>query len=273
MAFVGTVLILEAYARLAGRVIDPERMGQLVPLAHATTASALALFAVGVASSLLQIRRTARGVSLGRRKPGVLATLGEPLLRKHGIRMFTISFLLYYLVFAVLSGSLIVRPGEDFTQVYEAAVPSVQVSLCCGPPGSIPQYSIYIAQGLGLLVLPGNLLLALSISLLSALSVTVSLASFMTPRLAVGGAGSAGVAGAMGVLASCTTCASQAILVFFLGAGALGVAAALWPWQAPLAVATIGILLAALWAQGRWTARLRTSCRPSRATPAVPRPR
>ncbi len=233
--------------------------------------SSLALFGLGAASSLIQLRRAARESSLGRAKAGVIAMIGEPLLRRSGLRTLAVSFALYYALLAWATGSLVVRPGQDFTAAYGVAVPSVQVFPCCGPPGSIPQYNVYLAQGLGLLILPTNLLLALSVSLLASLSVAVALATLSQRRLAAEGLGGAGLAGGVGILASCTTCAAQAILALFLGPGAIGLAVTLAPWQLYFVFASVGILLATLWAQGRWIARARNVCRPNLAASVVSR--
>lgn len=253
-------LVLFGYARSAGNWIGAERVAELISFAHLTLALALLFFALAASSAFIQLTRLARAAAMGAREPSALTVLGEPFLSRRGRRVFAGVFAAYFLVFSWAASVLIVRPGQDFTATYGVPVPSVLASLCCGPVGTIPQYGVYLAQGLGLLITPTTLLLSLGVSLLAALSLTLSLDSFAGLGATSKGTRGAILAGATGFLASCPTCAGQVLLAAVLGSGSASVAAALTPWQLYLALASVGILLAALWAQGRWVARSRKSC-------------
>ncbi len=260
VAFAAVFLVLFGYARTAGNWLTVERFAELIPLGHLALALALLFFGLGASSAFIQLRRLARTTAMGAREPGALTALGGPLLSRRGRRVFAGVFAIYFPIFSWATSVLIIRPGEDFTATYGVPVPSVLAIPCCGPVGAIPQYNVYVAQGLGLLITPTTLLLSLSVSLLAALSITLSLGSLAASRATSKGTRSAVLAGATGFLASCPTCAGQVLLAAIVGPGSAAVAAALSPWQLYLALTSLGVLLTALWAQGRWIAKARRVC-------------
>ncbi len=259
LAFSAAFLVLYGYAQYAGNGISPDKAAVLYAYGPVAWALAVAFFGAGVGSSVLQLQARARRAS-GSGGSGGIAVLGEPFLDRRGRRRFLALFGLYFLVFSWASSILVIRPGQDFTASYGVQVPSVETIICCGPVGTVPSYTVYAMQGLGLLLIPANVFLALSVSLLAALSLSVSLTSFATWRATSQGAGSAGIAGAIGFVASCPTCAGQVLLGALLGPGSTAVALALAPWQLEFALTAIGVLLLTLWAQIRWIAKSRRPC-------------
>ncbi len=265
LAFSGAFVILYGYSEYAGAGLAQENVALLSMWGSAVWILFVLLFALGAGSAILQLKERAREASTFGATRG-FSVLGEPFLHRRGHRVFLAAFSAYLLVFSWASSILVIRPGQDFTATYGVQVPSTQASVCCGPVGTVPSYTIFLMQGLGLLLIPANVLLALSVSLLAALSISVSISAFSTWRAASRGAGSAGLAGLVGFVASCPTCAGQVLLGAILGSGSSAFALAVAPWQLDLALASIGILLVTLWAQTRWIARSRRAC-VVRATP------
>lgn len=259
VAFANAFLVLNGYAAFAGNWASPEKANVLSTLGPVTWILALFSFAFGVGSLLQQLKGRAEEKAASGEVEG-LAILGEPFLTRRGRRGFLAIFIAYFSLFSWASTILVVRPGEDFTAAYGVQVPSVQTAICCGPVGTVPTYTVYVMQGLGLLLIPANVLLALSVSWLAALSISVSLAAFSTWRATSRGAGGAGLAGVVGFVASCPSCAGQVLLGAILGTGSTAFALALAPWQLYLALASVGVLVATLWAQTRWIANSRRPC-------------
>ncbi len=248
------------YARVSGNWVGAERTSQLLPLSHLTLGLVLLLFGLGAGSAIAQLTRLAQGLGRSARAP-ILAILGEPLATRRGRYAFLGIFALYFTVFGWATGILIIRPGQDFTADYGVAVPSAQIFTCCGSPGTVPIYVVYAAQGVGLLVTPATLLFALVVSLLAGLSLSISLAAFAAWRSYYRGIGSAGLAGIVGFLAACPSCAVQVLLAAFAGPASSAIASALNPWQLYLAMISAGLMIATLWAQGRWIRNSR-ACEP-----------
>lgn len=265
MAFSAAALTIFAYARVAGSWITADRRVGLLSLGHLAMALVLFFFAIGAAGSFLQLAVLARR-SAGSQRAGSLAVIGTPLLHRRGRFRFLGVLLVYFVVFAWATGILVIRPGQDFTASYGVAVPSVVVLPCCGEPGSIPAYVIYVAQGFGILLTPANLLFALAVSLMASLSITISLEAASARRGTARGMAGAGTAGVTGFIAACPTCAGQVLLGGLVGSGSAAFAIALTPWQAFLTVGSIGILFLALHLQGRLIAKNRRICSiPTRA--------
>lgn len=259
LAFSAAFLVLFGYARYVGNGISQENAAALSTFGQVTWFLASLFFVVGAGGALLQLKARALTASSSG-EIDALAILGEPFLHRRGRWGFIAVFGAYLLLFTWASSILVVRPGQDFTATYGVQVPSVETILCCGPVGTVPSYTVYLLQGVGLLLIPANVFLALSVSLLAALSISVSLAAFSTWHAASRGAGSAGLAGLLGFIASCPTCAGQVLLGAILGSGSTAFALAVAPWQLELGLASVGILLVTLRAQVRWIAKSRRSC-------------
>lgn len=265
MAFSAATLTIFAYARFAGNGITVDRIPTMLVLGHLAMAMALSLFGIGVAGSLFQLAALARR-SVSSPQPRSLEVIGTPLLHSQGRFRFLAVFLVYFVVFAWATGIFVIRPGQDFTASYGVAVPSVIVLSCCGEPGVIPAYVIYVAQGFGILLTPGNLLFALAVSVMASLSITISLEALSARRGSARGMAGPGAAGVTGFIAACPTCAGQVLLAGLVGSGASAFALALTPLQAYLSVGSIAILFLALHLQGRLIARNRRMCSiPTRA--------
>lgn len=264
LAFVAAFVVVFGYAKVVGTSRIAGGTPQPLLAAHASFALSFLFFSLGMLSSFLLLidaaRRSSSQPPLGGPRMRAWAILGEPLLDRRGRWKFAAILVLYFLVLSWATGIVVVRPNQDFTATYGVPVPSAQVFTCCGDVGSVPVYVLYVAQGLGLRLTPSYLFLALSASVLAALSLSISIETLKERRATYRGVGTASLAGSVGFVASCPTCAGQVLLGAIFGAGSTAFAAAIFPWQLYLGVATIGILVVALWAQTRWIAKARMAC-------------
>src|SRR2546428_264770 len=85
-----------------------------------------------------------------------LRTMGMVLIEKPYLLVFRASSIVYGLIFALVSSTLVYQPGIVFTTVYGVNVPSVAEAICCGPIGQMPQLVLYLTQNLALLLVPIN---------------------------------------------------------------------------------------------------------------------
>ena len=83
------------------------------------------------------------------------------------------SSIFYFTLISFLSNTVIYRPFNSFSQIYQIEVPSFHIIGCCGLPGYYPVISIYLTDHFGLLLIPINIILSSSISLLIGINVSL----------------------------------------------------------------------------------------------------
>src|SRR2546428_3310012 len=97
--------------------------------------------------------------------------------------LFATSALLYGVLFAVVSGTLVYQPTLDLSGGLGA--PAALLVTCCDPLGQTPRLVVYMTSHLGLLLVPLNILLLAGTSWM--VGANVSLASFAYKTRAVTG--------------------------------------------------------------------------------------
>jgi len=136
-------------------------------------------------------------------------------------RLLIISSMLYGLFFAYLTRILIYIPTE--VSLDDAInFPSFALTLCCGSPGYFPMATIRLTENLSVLLIPLNLILAVSVSLLVGFNIVLNVYALQLARAQARRKISAvSTMGALsGLFIGCPTCAGglfSAILGFGTG--------------------------------------------------------
>ncbi len=189
-----------------------------------------------------------------------LAAWGVYLFRKHSLdddslvgiiarttwnpkssRIFLIVFASYGIFFSLVSGTLVYQPQIDFEVHYGAEIPSAFIAPCCGEMGYMPKIIIYLANHVGLQVIPLNLVLQIAVSYLVALNASLATVAYSASRKRRG----VGIIGALtGLFVACPTCAGTAASIFVGTASGIAISLALAQLQTVFIAASIPLLLA-----------------------------
>jgi hypothetical protein len=126
--------------------------------------------------------------------------------------VFTVSAVVYGIIFALASGILVYQPGVIFSSTYGVKVPSAVEVVCCGTFGQMPQFVLYLTENLAVLFIPINTILLLAVSWLVGLNVSLAAFAFRT-RTSSAVPGWFGSVGAfVGLFSACPTCAGFLLL-------------------------------------------------------------
>lgn len=149
----------------------------------------------------------------------MFSIISNAINSKRSKQIFVASAIGYGLFFAFTSGTILYKPTLFATQ-YGLAVPSIELSPCCGAPGYMPMILAMFTEHVGLQIIPLNFVLIVTVSFLVGLNFALSYKTFSMAR----GTRSLGTFGAVtGLFVCCPTCAGTAFtLLFGLGAGATG---------------------------------------------------
>lgn len=139
-------------------------------------------------------------------------------------RIMVIAVISYGVFFAFLSQILVYRPDVSFTE-RGIAVPSYDLTPCCGAPGYMPMFTAYFTDHFLLLVIPVNVILASVVSVMVGFNVALSVYAYRLRRAVQGRTSLVGGLGAAtGLFVGCPTCAGS-MLSAVLGLGVVGAGA------------------------------------------------
>jgi hypothetical protein len=166
------------------------------------------------------------------------------LSQKKYRRVFAITALAYGAFYALVTSIVVYQPGVDFVQAYGATLPSAEIVPCCGDPLQSPVVVVYLANHLGLLLVPLTLLLWLTVSSLVGLNAMLAAFALSGSAEGVGRGWLGGVGAAIGLFTGCPTCAGLFFANFLGGAGAVYLATALSYYQLFFIALSVPVLLA-----------------------------
>lgn len=159
-------------------------------------------------------------------------------------RYFVASAVFYGLFYSVITSMIVYQPAVDFGQAYGASFPSAIVTPCCGAPLFAPVVTVYVANHLGLLLIPLTVLLLLAISILVGLNFMLTAFAFES-RVRGSGKGWVGGLGAVvGLFTGCPTCAGLFFANVLGGSGAVSFAALLAYYQPAFILLSLPVLVA-----------------------------
>lgn len=249
-AILGLLLIalpLQTYSVYVNSIpaFSNSSLSLLEPLAYLVLTSTLS----GILVVVLGIRRLLNVLRLGSVSGlATLLTVAKVLSEERYKRIMVAATLLYGLFFAVVSGTVVYRPMENFAQEYLIQAPSAVIAVCCGNTGLIPVLTVFLTNQLGLLVIPANILILAAVSALVGLNATLIVCECHNrPR---GASGLLGLGAFTGLFTACPTCAGFffSALVVGLGSSALVI---LPSTQLYFVVGTILVLIGGVYLSAR----------------------
>ena len=135
--------------------------------------------------------------------------IGLILLDNQYRRIMLISSVMYGVVFGFLSQIFIYNNSISFFE-QGITVPSVNVVPCCNIPGYVPMLSVYLTDHFLVLVIPINIILAITVSVLVGFNIALSFHTFKNARISKNKTPliqSIGLTG--GLFVGCPTCAGS----------------------------------------------------------------
>jgi hypothetical protein len=124
-------------------------------------------------------------------------------------RIMLISSVMYGVVFGFLSQIFIYNNSISFFE-QGITVPSVNVVPCCNIPGYVPMFSVYLTDHFLVLIIPINIILAITVSVLVGFNIALSFHIFKFARISKNKTPliqSIGLTG--GLFVGCPTCAGS----------------------------------------------------------------
>ena len=173
-------------------------------------------------------------------KKSYLGYISKILTNKTYWRIFVISSISYGIFFGFLSQILIYH--DD---IQNDNVPSFAVTLCCNYPGYVPMITILITESFSILIIPLNLLLAITVSLLVGFNFTLNLHFLRMFKYQYSRKFS--VVSTFGVFnglfIGCPTCAGS-LFSYIVGFGTSAAISVLAPYQSIFIAISIPLLIA-----------------------------
>jgi len=157
-------------------------------------------------------------------------------------KVFIFAALLYGAFYSFVTSIIVYMPTIKFSDVYNANIPSIVISPCCGPPGQIPVLVGYLTENIGFLILPLTLLTLVIVSGLVALNVSLTYFAWKN-RPSISKNWGVGLGAAIGLFTGCPTCAGLFLANIVGGAGATTLALSLAPFQFLIISIAIPVLL------------------------------
>jgi len=158
-------------------------------------------------------------------------------------KVFVVGALLYGMFYSFVTSMVVYMPDVKFSEAYNAIIPSVIISPCCGPPGQIPVIVGYLTENIGFQILPLTLLTLVVVSGLVALNLSLTYYAWRNRPTISKQSWSVGLGAAIGLFTGCPTCAGLFLANIVGGAGATTLALSLAPFQFLIISITIPVLL------------------------------
>jgi hypothetical protein len=158
---------------------------------------------------------------------------------------FIVSSLVYGLFYATITSMIVYQPAVDFAYAYGVQVPSLQVTPVQGSPLLTPVITVYLADHIGLLLVPLTTILSVTTSVLVGMNFALAWFAFESRARGVGRGWVAGMGAVVGLFTGCPTCAGLFFANFLGGAGAVSFSTLLGYYQPAFILLSIPVLLAA----------------------------
>jgi hypothetical protein len=160
-------------------------------------------------------------------------------------RYFVLSSLLYGLFYSVITSMIVYQPTVDFVQAYGVPIPSITIAPVYIAPPFSPVVIVYLADHVGLLLVPLTIVLLVATSLLVGLNFTLAGFAFGSRVKGAGKGWIGGLGAVVGLFTGCPTCAGLFFANFLGGTGAVSFATLLGYYQPAFILLSIPALLAA----------------------------
>lgn len=159
---------------------------------------------------------------------------------KKSKKIFIVTFMIYGIIFSLVSGTLVYQPEVSFSYHYGAEIPSAVFVPCCDQPGYMPEILVYLTDHIGLQIIPINLVLQTVVSYLVGLNAALAVNAFSISKK-TGSTSSIGAAA--GLFIACPTCAGSFLSLFVGTASGIALTFALIQLQTLFIAISIPVLL------------------------------
>src|SRR2546422_2557359 len=205
------VSLISYYLATSRAIVSPVIDEQLKVQAMATlTAFLLGLVSIVYGIQVLFHQEWRRQESGEIREGSKFAVLVRALCSRPYNILFATSALLYGVLFAVVSGTLVYQPTLDLSE--GLGVPAALLVTCCDPLGQTPWLVVYMTSHLGLLLVPLNILLLAGTSWMVGANVSLSSFAYKTRAVTGGLKWLGGFVGTPGTFAAGSTRATPPLL-------------------------------------------------------------
>ena len=227
--------------------ISPAEVRSMVWGSYAFAVIFLAGIVAVLVGSILYVRGKALGLAGSSTIPLTPGSLIAYLLStKRYRRFFSISTVLYGALYAFATSMIVYQPTVNFVQTYNARFPSAFVSVCCGPPLSIPTVTAYLVNHVGFFIVPLDVLLLLTVAPLVGLNIALALFAHDSSAGGASKYGLGGLGAAVGLFTGCPACAGLFLAGSIGGTGAVAFASVLSYYQPEFIAASLPALLLTL---------------------------
>ena len=162
----------------------------------------------------------------------------------------SVSGITYGILLSSLSGILVFQPAQSFSALYNVAIPSTTVAVCCGSIGQMPQQVVYLSNSVGIVLTPLGLVLLLTVSWLVGINANAAVLAFRTRTVRGNGTLLTTAGSFLGIFSVCPSCA-QGLLATTLGGSGIAFVTLLASYQGYFIAASVPMLVISL----LWTAK------------------
>jgi len=232
--------IFLAYSSLTSSEIPQSVTPKLYGLAQLVIFLTVICLIFGVYGLLLVVKFS---VVPTQNNPSLLSYTARIFRKRSYFKLLIFSSILYGLLFAYLSRILIYIPtGVSLDDAIN--FPSFALTVCCGSPGYFPMATIRLTENLTVLLIPLNLILAVSVSVLVGFNIALNVYALQLARLHARRKISAvSTMGAFsGLFVGCPTCAGGVVSAV-LGFGTGTAVSILAPFQTLFILMSLPILV------------------------------
>ncbi len=244
------VVPLEAYSAYVGSipVFFESNLSVLAYVAYLV----MVVMTVGVVIVALSVRQflgeSKAGGGSRQRKLAVIARVLDQ--RQYKLTMVAV-MIAYAALFAIVSGTLVFRPLENFAVEYSAKIPSVTMAVCCGSMGLVPVLTVYLTSHMALLIIPLNILILIGVSALVGLNTSLVAYEYDNRPRSGSRRWIFSLGAVTGLFTACPTCAGLFFSSLITGVGATTALAVLPSTQLLFVAGTIVVLVGAVYVSTR----------------------
>jgi len=243
IVFIGLSSLILAFIIYSRLTSPSEQTTMIIPELRNLAYAILAITFASLISIAYGIFRILTAERHGDAKPdSMLYYIGTILSDNKCLKIMIISSIGYGIIFSFLSQIFVYKNDISFIE-QGIPVPSANIIPCCNIPGYVPMFTAYITDHFLILLIPINIILAVTVSVLVGFNFALSFYTLKLTRISKNKTSvfqSIGLTG--GLFVGCPTCAGS-IFSALLGVGAGTTIAVLALFQTLFIAITIPVLI------------------------------
>ncbi len=241
---IALVIAFLIYGRFSNMVMTSETSKMLSDMAIALY-TLLLMMLIAIAFGIYRIYKAEMlRIRLTNDSKSAISIIVKALDGKKYSTILSMSAIGYGIFYAFITGLLVYRPNEVFSQIYGVSIPSWHIVPCCGTPGYVPIFLTYITEQFGLLIIPLNLILLLTVSALVGINIALAVFAYDNRPKNANANWFSSFGAITALFTGCPTCAGTFfVTIFGLSSAASASALALAPLQSLFIAISIPVLL------------------------------